>query len=86
MQLPPEEIATVVTAIGNHDEGSGVPVNPIAAALILADKSDVRCSRSRNQEFAQFSSVTDFFEIFLTRMRLCRRAACCGIIMGKGGV
>ena len=47
MNFPPEEIATIVTAIGNHDEGTGVPVNAVAAALILADKSDVRRSRVR---------------------------------------
>lgn len=47
MEFPPEEIATIVTAIGNHDEGTGVPVNAVAAALILADKSDVRRSRVR---------------------------------------
>ena len=104
-----EDIATIVTAIGNHDEGTGVPVNPIAAALILADKSDVRRSRVRNPEFSQFDihdrvnysvrksvlkineehtivklkllidtkygSVMDYFEIFLNRMILCRKAA-----------
>ena len=48
MGMEPEEIALIVTAIGNHDEGTGVPVNPVAAALILADKSDVRRSRVRN--------------------------------------
>ena len=103
------DIATVVTAIGNHDEGPGVPVNPIAAALILADKCDVRRSRVRNADFATFdihdrvnysvtssrlsidderkairleleidtrySSVMDYFEIFLGRMILCRKAA-----------
>lgn len=42
-----DETASVVTAIGNHDEGSGVPVSDLAAALILADKSDVRRSRVR---------------------------------------
>ena len=47
MEFSPEEIATIVTAIGNHDEGTGVPVNAVAAALILADKSDVRRSRVR---------------------------------------
>lgn len=47
MNFPPLEIAQIVSAIGNHDEGSGVPVNAIAAALILADKSDVRRSRVR---------------------------------------
>ena len=44
-----QEIADIVTAIGNHDEGTGVPVSPLAAALILADKSDVRRSRVRKQ-------------------------------------
>ena len=103
------DLATVVTAIGNHDEGTGVPVNAIAAALILADKSDVRRSRVRNQDVStfdihdrvnysvsksqlsidgkskeitlnltidtQYSSVMDYFEIFLERMILCRKAA-----------
>lgn len=49
-----DEIATVVTAIGNHDEGTGVPVDSVAAALILADKSDVRRSRVRNSDFSTF--------------------------------
>ena len=52
--MPADEIATVVTAIGNHDEGTGVPVNPVAAALIIADKSDVRRTRVRNNDFASF--------------------------------
>ncbi len=105
----PEEIATVVSAIGNHNEGVGVPVNPVAAALILADKSDVRRSRVRGNESpfldihdrvnysvlsselkvneartivklkltldTRISSVMDYFEIFLDRMMLCRKAA-----------
>ena len=49
LEFPPEEIATIVTAIGNHDEGTGVPVNAVAAALIIADKSDVRRSRVRRK-------------------------------------
>ena len=49
MDFPPEEIAAIVAAIGNHDEGTGVPVSPMAAALILADKSDVRRSRVRKK-------------------------------------
>lgn len=107
--MPPEEIAMVVGAIGNHDEGTGAPVNELAAALILSDKGDVRRSRVRpNAErkgdihdrvnYAVESSaleldaygrsivlkltidtsicaVMDYFEIFLTRMLLCRRAA-----------
>lgn len=52
--MEPEELASVVTTIGNHDEGTGVPVSPIAAALILADKSDVRRSRVRNQDVSTF--------------------------------
>lgn len=109
MDMPPQDIATIVTAIGNHDEGTGVPVNGVAAALILADKSDVRRSRVRNKDFATFDihdrvnySVTDsalvldtqkktvtltltidpevapvmnYFEIFLGRMIMCRKAA-----------
>ena len=107
--MEPEELASVVTAIGNHDEGTGVPVSPIAAALILADKSDVRRSRVRNQDVSTFdihdrvnfsatnaeltvsddkktlllsleidtrySPVMEYFEIFLGRMVLCRKAA-----------
>ena len=49
MNFPPEEIAAIVTAIGNHDEGTGVPVSAVAAALIIADKSDVRRSRVRSK-------------------------------------
>lgn len=50
MEFPPEEIAVIVSAIGNHDEGTGIPVDAVAAALIIADKSDVRRSRVRNPE------------------------------------
>ena len=50
MEFPPEEIAIIISAIGNHDEGTGTPVNEVAAALIIADKSDVRRSRVRNPE------------------------------------
>ncbi len=109
MGMPAGDIAAVTSAIGNHDEGTGVPVNAISAALILADKSDVRSSRVRNNDFSTFDihdrvnysvkrsqlkingehtlvklkldvdtrvgSVMDYFEIFLGRMVLCRRAA-----------
>ena len=54
LEMEPEEIALIVSAIGNHDEGTGVPVNELAAALILADKCDVRRSRVRNTDFASF--------------------------------
>lgn len=109
MGCDPGEIATIVTAIGNHDEGTGVPVNAVAAALILADKADVRRSRVRNTDIStfdihdrvnysviasalninpekskvllnltvdtQYGSVMDYFEIFMGRMILCRKAA-----------
>ena len=52
--FPPDEIGKIVAAIGNHDEGTGVPVSPLAAALILADKSDVRRNRVRNQDESTF--------------------------------
>ena len=106
--MEPEEIADIVTAIGNLDEGTGKPVSPMAAALILADKSDVRRTRVRvdGEEFdihdrvnysvkkselkinesrtliklklsvdTHYSSVMDYFEIFMERMVLCRKAA-----------
>jgi putative nucleotidyltransferase with HDIG domain len=50
MGMPVEDVATVITAIGNHDERTAFPVNAIAAALIIADKTDVRRSRVRNKE------------------------------------
>lgn len=52
--MEPEEIAVIIGAIGNHDEGTGTPVSKVSAALILADKSDVRRSRVRNQDVASF--------------------------------
>ena len=109
LNCDPAEIATIVTAIGNHDEGTGQPVNAVAAALILADKSDVRRSRVRNRDKTTFDihdrvnysvkksdlkingehtliklelsvdteygSIMDYFEIFMQRMILCRKAA-----------
>jgi hypothetical protein len=112
MEMPPEEVALIVSAIGNHDEKTAIPVNPIAAAVILADKSDVRRSRVResvreseldkdihdrvnyacvksgvsiNEDKSavvldlmideEISSIMEYFEIFLDRMALCRRAA-----------
>jgi len=104
-----EEIALIMGAIGNHEEEYGQPVSNIAAALILADKSDVHSSRVRNPDVANFdihdrvnfavkhsflrvesvkriitleltidteiSGVMEYFEIFLSRMVMCRRAA-----------
>ena len=49
-KMDPEDLAEIITAIGNHDEGTAVPVTPITAALILADKSDVRRSRVQVKE------------------------------------
>jgi len=112
--MPYSEIASIVSAIGNHDEDTGRPVNTISAALILADKSDVRRSRVSERDMDKIladihdrvnyaatsgkisadvdetgakkivlnltidtsvCSVMDYFEIFLTRMLMCRRAA-----------
>ena len=109
MGMPPEEIATVITAIGHHDDPTAFPVNAVAAAVILGDKTDVRRSRVRNADPATFDihdrvnyavtqsdvlldteaktvtlslaldtsvcAVMEYFEIFLQRMLLCRRAA-----------
>lgn len=103
------EIALVISAVGNHDEVRGEPVNPIAAALVIADKADVHSSRVRNPKEVDFdihdrvnyavkksriqvnpkaktitlelsidnrtSKVMEYFEIFLTRMMACQKAA-----------
>jgi metal-dependent HD superfamily phosphatase/phosphodiesterase len=45
--MEPNDIATIIGAIGNHDESAAYPINPITAALIIADKTDVRRSRVR---------------------------------------
>ena len=109
LEMPVEEICAVISAIGNHDEATAQPIDAISAALILADKTDVRRSRVRNTDFltfdihdrvnyavetaellinkeqqefvlsmtidTQISSVLEYFEIFMERMLLCRRAA-----------
>lgn len=109
MGMEAEEIARVVAAIGHHDESTAFPVNEVAAAVIIVDKSDVRRSRVRNDDMPSFdihdrvnyaveqstltlckeentitlsiiidsaiSAVMDYFEIFLNRMLLCRKAA-----------
>ena len=109
MKIPAEDIAPIVRAIGNHDEGNGLPVSKIAAALILADKSDVRRSRVQdddkvnydihdrvnysvknsilkiNKEHTaiklkleidtRYGEIGEYFEIFMERMLLCRKAA-----------
>lgn len=107
--MDPAEVAVVITAIGYHDDKTAFPVNAVAAALLLADKTDVRRSRVRNRETINFDihdrvnyaveksdlaldaaaktvtltlsintevcAVMDYFEIFLDRMLLCRKAA-----------
>lgn len=110
MGAEPSELSTVITAIGNHDEHTAYPVNPVAAALIIADKTDVRRTRVRSRDMATFDihdrvnysvfdskvnitngdeavielslkidteicSVSEYFEIFLERMILCRKSA-----------
>jgi metal-dependent HD superfamily phosphatase/phosphodiesterase len=54
MGMPDPEIARVMAAIGNHHENDGDPVNPVAAAVILADKSDVHRTRVRNPDMIKF--------------------------------
>ena len=56
MGMDPAEISDVVMAIGNHDEGTGKPISPMAAALIIADKSDVRRSRVQNDNEETFDA------------------------------
>ncbi len=108
--MDPRETVAIITAIGNHDEGTANAVTPLSAALILADKSDVRRSRVRTSLEAKnfdihdrvnyavedsslkvrreeglvtlklridtsITAVMDYFEIFLSRMTLCRAAA-----------
>lgn len=109
MNMPASEICSIISAIGNHDESTGQPLDPISAALIIADKTDVRRSRVRNTDLLTFdihdrvnyavehsdlrfnedktslileltidpkiSSVLEYFEIFLQRMLLCKKAA-----------
>ena len=54
MGMPDIEIIKVIGAIGNHHENDGESVNPVAAALILADKSDVHRTRVRNPDMIKF--------------------------------
>ena len=109
LSMPAEEICSIVSAIGNHDEATAQPLDPISAALIIADKTDVRRSRVRNRDKTTFDihdrvnysvkksdlkingehtliklelsvdteygSIMDYFEIFMQRMILCRKAA-----------
>ena len=107
--MPPEEYAEVMCAIGNHEEQYGEAVSPLAAAVILGDKSDVHHTRVRvldpdtddihdrvnmatTRSFlavddaartitleleidTEIIQVMHYFEIFMARMMMCRRAA-----------
>lgn len=107
--MDPKEISQIISSIGNHDEGNGQIISPLSAALAIADKSDVRRSRVRNQDPITFDihdrvnyavekselivdatkkTITlyltidtaiapkiEYFEIFLGRMMMCRKAA-----------
>ena len=107
--MPAEEYAEVMCAIGNHEEEYGEAVSPLAAAVILGDKSDVHRSRVREIDpttgdihdrvnmattrstllvhgdghvitleleiDTTIIQVMHYFEIFLTRMVMCRKAA-----------
>ncbi len=109
MGMHAEEIALIISAIGNHEEEIGEPISPVSAALILADKSDVNKARVRNPKMISLdihdrvnyavernfvevlpdkkiiklnldintnvSTIIEYFEIFLPRMVMCRRAA-----------
>ena len=108
-KFPDEDIAAIVSAIGQHDEQTGTAVDAVSAALILADKTDVRRNHVRNPIKENFDmhdrvnyaavasslqvnvekkvilleieldeeicSILDYFEIFLQRMLMCKRAA-----------
>ena len=54
INMPAEEICAAISAIGNHDESTAQPLNPISAALIIGDKTDVRRSRVRNADMRSF--------------------------------
>ncbi len=53
MGMEAGEVALIISAIGNHEEETGTPVNEVAAALILADKSDAHRSRVRRNRRPQ---------------------------------
>ena len=107
--MPLQDRIAVIAAIGQHDESTGGSKDPISAALILADKTDVRRNRVRTKDAANFDihdrvnyavtgsslkvdtekdiialnlqvdesicTMYEYFDIFLTRMLMCRSAA-----------
>ncbi len=104
-----EDRVEVMSVIGNHDESTGGAYDAISAALIIADKTDVRRNRVRNTDLASFDihdrvnyavteaklklnteksvislnlkidenicTMYEYFDIFLGRMMMCRKAA-----------
>ena len=54
MGMPADQVAAVITAIGNHDEPNAYPVDAVTAAIIIADKTDVRQTRVRNKDVTNF--------------------------------
>ena len=104
-----EDRIVVISAIGNHDESTGGAKDTVSAAIVLADKSDVRRNRVRYKEkevldihdrvnYAVTGSslkvqpcdrtislnlqvdtaictMYEYFDIFLGRMMMCRKAA-----------
>ena len=100
---------TIVSAISHHDESTGVALDDVSAALIIADKTDVRRNRVREKPKANFDvhdrvnyavtksdleilpekklivlsleldekicTMYEYFEIFLGRMMMCRKAS-----------
>ena len=109
MGFTPDEVSLIVSAVGNHEEEIGEPVNPVAAVIIMSDKSDVHKTRVRNKHIlaadihdrvnfavdrsflevnkekkiislnlnidTKIAQVIEYFEIFMSRMNMCRRAA-----------
>lgn len=109
LDIPLEDRVVIASAIGNHDESTGGAIDAVSAALILADKTDVRRNRVRAKDKASFDkhdrvnyavtnasvkisaekhlitlnlqidekicTMYEYFEIFLGRMMMCRRAA-----------
>ena len=49
-----EDRIMIMSAIGNHDESTGGATDPVSAALIIADKTDVRRNRVRDKDRAAF--------------------------------
>lgn len=55
MGMKVENCVKVMAAIGNHEETeAGLPITSIAAAVILADKSDVHRERVKQKEKSKF--------------------------------